>query len=229
MTLGDVRAQLAACHIGERAIHDIIKRYGVKTFITCATDLIDYTERLVRAEIAGWPDGSHTFTDYLDSDGVGGPPTRIQVTLTVAGDTLTADFSGSAPQVRGALNSTLSFTASVVALCVRAVLQEDIPNTAGMFKPLNIIAPSGTVVNVEMPGASSIAGRNRFSHGRHGLRGAGRAAAGAGVGRRRRRQYAGYPWRPAPRQVALRLLRVALRHLGRPARPGRQRRPVQSS
>lgn len=162
MTLGDVYAQLAACHIGERAIHDIIRRYGTETFTTCAANLIDYTERLVRAEIAGWPDGSHTFTDYLDSDGVGGPPTRIQVTLTVAGDTLTADFTGTSPQVHGALNSTLSFTASVVALCVRAVLQEDIPNTAGMFKPLKIIAPPGSLVNVEMPGASSMRGVTGF-------------------------------------------------------------------
>lgn len=162
MTIGDIRAQLAACHIGERAIHDLIRRYGVTTFTTCAADLIDYTERLMRAEIAGWPDGSYTFTDYMDSDGVGGPRTKIQVTLTVAGDTITADFTGSAPQVRGALNSTLSFTASVVALCVRAVLQEEIPNTAGMFKPLQIIAPPGTVVNVEMPGASSMRGVTGF-------------------------------------------------------------------
>jgi len=162
MTIGDVRAQLAACHIGQRAVHDIIRRYGPETFTTCAADLIDYTEQLVRAEIAGWPDGSHIFTDYLDSDGVGGPRTRIQVTLTVEGDSLTADFTGSSPQVRGALNSTLSFTASVVGLCVRSVLQEDIPNTAGMFKPLNIIAPPGTVVNVEMPGASSMRGITGF-------------------------------------------------------------------
>lgn len=162
MTIGDIRAQLAACHIGERAVHDLIRRYGVTTFTTCAADLIDYTERLMRAEIAGWPDGSYTFTDYMDSDGVGGPRTTIQVTLTVEGDTITADFTGSSPQVRGALNSTLSFTASVVALCVRAVLQEEIPNTAGMFKPLKIIAPPGTVVNVEMPGASSMRGVTGF-------------------------------------------------------------------
>ena len=162
MTIGDIRAQLAACHIGERAIHDLIRRYGVATFTACAADLIAYTERLMRAEIAGWPDGSYSFTDYLDSDGVGGPPTKIHVTLTVEGDTITADFTGSAPQVRGALNSTLSFTASVVALCVRSVLQEDIPNTAGMFKPLKIIAPPGTVVNVEMPGASSMRGVTGF-------------------------------------------------------------------
>jgi N-methylhydantoinase B/oxoprolinase/acetone carboxylase alpha subunit len=162
MTLGDLRAQLAACHIGERAIHDLIQRYGVKTFTACTADLLDYTERLVRAEIASWPDSSHSFTDYLDSDGVGGPAARIHVTITVQGDTLTADFTGSAPQVRGALNSTLSFTASVVALCVRCALLDEIPNNAGMFRPLNIIAPEGTLVNVKMPGASSMRGVTGF-------------------------------------------------------------------
>ena len=162
MTIGDLRAQLSACHIGERAIHNLIRRYGCETFTACAADLIDYTERLVRAEIASWPDGGHTFTDYMDSDGVGGPPVRLQVTVTIEEDTLTADFTGTAPQVRGALNNTLSFTASVVALCVRSVMREDIPNTAGMFKPLRIIAPEGTVVNGVMPAASSMRGVTGF-------------------------------------------------------------------
>lgn len=162
MTIGDIRAQLAACHIGERAIQDLIERYGPDTFTSIADELIDYTERLVRAEIASWPDGEHTFTDYLDSDGVGGPRTRIQVKVTINGDSFTADFTGSSPQVRGALNSTLSFTVSVVGLCVRSVMQEDIPNTVGMFKPLNIVAPAGTVVNVAMPGASSMRGVTGF-------------------------------------------------------------------
>ncbi|MSS72747.1 MAG: hydantoinase B/oxoprolinase family protein [Candidatus Latescibacteria bacterium] len=162
MTIGDIRAQLAACHIGERAIHDLVQRYGPETFVACASDLIDYTERLVRAEIASWPDGSHTFVDYMDSDGVGGPPVRIQVMVTVAGDTLTADFTGTDPQVRGAINATLSFTAAVVALCVRCAMQEEIPNTAGMFRPLKVIAPEGSVVNVVMPGASSMRGITGF-------------------------------------------------------------------
>lgn len=162
LTLGDVYAQLAACHIGERAIHDLIRRYGVETFTTCANDLIDYTERLMRAEIAGWKDGSSAFTDYMDNDGLGGGPVKIQVKLTVEGDTLTADFTGSSPQIRGAMNSTLSFTASVVALCVRGVMREEIPNTAGMFRPLKIIAPAGTVVNCTMPAASSMRGVTGF-------------------------------------------------------------------
>ena len=161
MTIGDLRAQLAACHIGERAIGDLIQRYGVNTVTACADDLIDYTERLVRAEIASWPDSSHSFVDYMDSDGVGGPRVRLQVTVKVEGDTLVADLTGTDPQVRGAINNTLSFTASVVALCVRSVLREDIPNTAGMFKPLEIIAPAGTVVNGVMPAASSMRSMRR--------------------------------------------------------------------
>lgn len=162
MTLGDLRAQLSACHIGERAIHDLIRRYGPEMFRACTADLIDYTERLVRAEIAGWPDGSHSFTDYLDSDGVGGPRVRLQVTLTVKGDGLTVDFAGTDPQVPGAINNTFSFTASVVAVCVRSVLREEIPSTVGIFRALEILAPEGTVVNGVLPAASSMRGVTGF-------------------------------------------------------------------
>ena len=162
VTLGDLRAQIAACHIGRQAVHDLIVRYGIETFKTCAADLIEYTERLIRAEITSWPDSSHSFTDYMDSDGVGGPPVKLQVTLTVQGDSLRADFTGSDPQVPGAINNTLSFTASVVALCMRSVMREDVPNTAGIFRPLEIIAPSGTVVHGEMPAASSMRGITGF-------------------------------------------------------------------
>ena len=161
-TLGDLRSQLAACSIGEHAIHDIVRRYGAETFARASADLIDYTERLMRAEIASWPDGTSSFVDYMDSDGVGGPPVRFEVTITIAGDTISADFTGTAAQVRGALNSTLSFTTSAVALCVRSMLQEQVPNTAGIFRPLTIIAPPGTVVNGVMPAASSMRGITGF-------------------------------------------------------------------
>lgn len=161
-TIGDIRAQLAACHIGERAVHAIIRRYGLDTFVRGAADLIEYTERLMRAEIASWPDGTATFVDFMDSDGTGGPPVRFEVTITIQGDTLTADFTGTDPQVRGALNSTESFTTSAVAMCVRSLLQEQVPNTAGIFRPLKIVAPAGTVVNGVMPAASSMRGVTGF-------------------------------------------------------------------
>lgn len=161
-TIGDLRAQLAACHIGEREIHSIVQRYGAATFARAAADLISYTERLMRAEIASWPDGQASFIDHMDTDSVGGPPVRFEVSITIAGDSITADFTGTDPQVRGALNSTLSFTTSAVALCVRSMLQEQIPNTAGIFRPLTIIAPPGTIVNGVMPAASSMRGVTGF-------------------------------------------------------------------
>ncbi len=162
MTLGDLRAQVAACHIGERAVHDLIDRYGPERFAACCTDLIDYTERLLRAEIASWPDGNHAFTDFMDSDGVGGPRVKLQVNVSVEGDGLTVDFTGTSPQVQGAINNTLSFTVSTVVMCVRCMMKESIPNTAGMFKPIEVIAPPGTVANGVMPAASSMRGVTAF-------------------------------------------------------------------
>ena len=159
-----IRANVRVPHmtLGERGVLELIERYGADAFEAYAADLIDYTERLVRAEIANWPDGRHHFVDHPDSDGVGGPPVRLEVAIEVRGDTLRADFTGSDPQVRGAINNTLSFTHSVVALCVRGALGEEIPNTAGMFRPLEINAPPGTVVNGVMPAASSMRGVTGF-------------------------------------------------------------------
>lgn len=162
LTLGDLEAQLSAVHIGQRAVLDLVRRYDVQTFLVCAHSLLDYTEQLVRAEIATWPKGTFSFTDYLDSDGCGGPRTKIHVQLTVVGDTLAADFTGTDPQVRGALNCTLGFAASGVGMCVRAVMREQIPNNSGMFRPIRVTAPVGTVVNVQMPGASSMRGITGF-------------------------------------------------------------------
>jgi N-methylhydantoinase B/oxoprolinase/acetone carboxylase alpha subunit len=161
-TLGDVRAQLAACHMGEAAVHEIIQRYGADVFRETCLDLIAYTERLMRESIRSWPKGIYTFVDYMDSDGIGGPPVKIQVALQVEGDTLTADFTGTASQVPGAINCTFSFTAAVVAMCTRQMIREDVPNTAGLFRPLKIIAPAGSLLNCVMPAASSMRGITGF-------------------------------------------------------------------
>ena len=162
MTVGDVRAQMAACHIGERSIHELVERYGVPTFRACCADLIDHTERLIRTEIATWPKGKYSFTDYLDSDGCGGPRVKFQVAVIVEGDSLTFDFTGTSPQVRGALNCTLSYAIACVAICLRSVMQESVANNAGIFRPLKIVAPSGTVINCVMPAASSMRGVTGF-------------------------------------------------------------------
>jgi N-methylhydantoinase B len=151
--LGDWDAQLAACHIGEAAMLELIKRYGVDELEEYFETLLDYSELMVRAEISRWPDGTYEFTDYIDGDGFDDVAIPIHVSVTITGDSLTVDFAGTASQVRGALNSTLSFTKSCTYLSVRSMIRDDIPNNAGVFRPVTVSAPAGTVVNVEPPGA----------------------------------------------------------------------------
>ncbi|HUP32218.1 MAG TPA: hydantoinase B/oxoprolinase family protein [Gaiellaceae bacterium] len=162
MTLGDLGAQVAACSVAERALLQLAERYGVERLAALMTALVEHTERLVRSEIASWPDGSASFTDYLDSDGIDRVDVPIAVTVTIAGDEVTADFSGSAPMVRGSLNSTRSFVQAVVYQAIRCALTVDVPNTSGAFRPIRVITKPGTIAEVVMPGASSMRGVTGF-------------------------------------------------------------------
>ena len=127
---------------------------GATTVRRYTAELLDYAERLTRAEIARWPRGTFRFTDHLDSDGLDDEPVPLTVAITVHADGhLTCDWTGSAPQVRAALNSTLSFTKSCTYLSVRSVLRQDVPNNAGVFRCIDVIAPEGTILNPRLPGA----------------------------------------------------------------------------
>lgn len=151
--LGDWGSQLAACTLGERGFLELVEKYGLADLEDYFDDLLDYSERMVRAEIANWPDGTYEFTDYLDGDGFDETAIPIHATLTVQGDSLHVDYTGTGPQVKGAINATLSFTNSCTYLSVRSMIREDIPNNAGFFRPITVTAPEGTIVNVVMPGA----------------------------------------------------------------------------
>lgn len=152
--LGDIGAQYAACKVGERELLKLYARHGTEQLHAYTEALLDYAERLTRAEIARWPKGRFTFTDYLDSDGFDDVPVPITVAITVHDDGhLTCDWTGSAAQVKAALNSTLSFTKSCTYLSVRSVLRQDAPNNAGVFRCIDVIAPEGTILNPLPPGA----------------------------------------------------------------------------
>jgi N-methylhydantoinase B len=151
--LGDLGAQYAACKVGEREFAKLLRRYGVQTAHTYMAELIDYAERLTRTEIRKWPRGAYTFTDYIDDDGFTEAPIPIRVTITVGDGHLTVDYTGSSPQVKAALNSTLSYTQSCTYLSVRSVLQQDVPNNAGVFRCIDVIAPEASVLNPRLPGA----------------------------------------------------------------------------
>jgi N-methylhydantoinase B len=152
--LGDLGAQYAACKVGERELGRLYTRYGRDEVRRYTAELLDYAERLTRTEIARWPRGTYTFTDHLDSDGFSDEPIPLRVAITVHADGhLTCDWTGSSPQVKAALNSTLSFTKSCTYLSVRAVLRQDVPNNAGVFRCIDVVAPEGSILNPHMPGA----------------------------------------------------------------------------
>jgi len=152
--LGDLGAQYAACKVGEREYLKLLGRYGEAATHEYTDALLAYAERMTRGELRTWPRGSYTFTDHLDSDGLSDDPVPLRVTITVHDDGhLTCDWTGSAPQVRAALNSTLSFTKSCTYLSVRSVLRQDVPNNAGVFRCIDVIAPEGTILNPRLPGA----------------------------------------------------------------------------
>jgi len=156
--LGDLRAQLSACHVAEQRYTKLLERYGAETLEQYKNELFDYSERLTRSEIAAMPDGEYTFEDWIDEDGIDERPIPLRVKISVMGDQLTCDFTGSSPQVRGAINATLSFTKAAVYGAIKYVVGTDIPNNAGFFRPIRVIAPPGTILNAVLPAACAARG-----------------------------------------------------------------------
>jgi N-methylhydantoinase B len=149
---GDLSAQFAAAQVGKRGLARLIERYGAGEVEAYMQELLDYAERLTRAEIRQWPKGTYRFTDHIDNDGFSETPIPISVAITVRDDgTLLVDYAGSSPQVKGALNSTLSFTHSLTYLSVRCVLGRDVPNNVGVFRCIEVKAPEASVLNPVMP------------------------------------------------------------------------------
>ena len=160
--LGDFGAQLVACTTGVEAFHRMIRRYGLDTFRSHVAALLDYTEMLTRQEIATFPEGTYSFTDYLDDDGVHEDPVPISVSIEIRDGEVTLNFEGSSPQVRASLNSTLSFTKSNSYAAMRALFRSDIPNNAGFFRPINVRAPLGSILNCVLPAATGTRGLTGF-------------------------------------------------------------------
>ena len=161
---GDLHAMVASLHVGERRMLALLDTYGPE-FINAASDeLMNHAERWMRSEIAAIPDGEYHFEDLMEDDGATTNPSWIRVTVVVKGDELLADFTGTDPQARGVVNCTYGVTAGAVYNAVFHVTDLNVPRNDGTYRPIKIIAPPGTVVNVRYPG-SSVAG-NTETHPR---------------------------------------------------------------
>jgi len=165
---GDLSAQIAACHTGEVRLREICGRYGLPRVTRAANALLNYAEQMMRALLATLPTGSYEAEDSLDDDGalVAGTseakPVRIAVKITVRGgqnrQPVTVDFTGTDAQVAGSTNAVEAITYSACFYVFRCLLADEVPATAGLMRPIRLIAPEGTVVNARPPAA--VAGGN---------------------------------------------------------------------
>lgn len=147
---GDLRAQFAANEAGRWRFLELLERWGWEILSKAMEELLDYSERRMRSELKKLPDGIYRAEDLLD----GGPEDLpIRVAVSVEGDEVTVDFTGSAPQAEGPLNAPYAVTASAVYYTLRCLTDPEIPPNAGCYRPIRIIAPEGTIVNARPPAA----------------------------------------------------------------------------
>jgi N-methylhydantoinase B len=150
---GDLLAQCMAIKRGEQRLLELTAKYGLPTLRRNMAALKDYSERMMRAAIRRLPSGTYRAEDYLDNDGITNRPVKIAVTVTIKGDRAMVDFTGSDPQVEGSVNANYAVAVSATTYVFRCLVREDIPYTAGVMRPLEVIAPSGLVVSAQPPAA----------------------------------------------------------------------------
>ncbi len=177
---GDIGAQIAACHTGAERLREVCARYGVQPVQAAAAELLEYSEELMRAFLDKVPSGEYSAEDFLDGDGISESAIKIAVSIRVEPQMprkkdrsiaarrsrgrgrprhiVTVDFAGSDPQVAGSVNAVKAITYSACFYVFRCLLADDVPATAGLMRPIQVIAPEGTIVNARPPAA--VAGGN---------------------------------------------------------------------
>jgi len=148
--LGDLSAQVGANESGAKRVIDLIEHDGLETWTQVTTELLDYGERRMRAAITDLPDGTYRFLDVMEW---GDDDLPIAATISVRGSELSADLSGTAPQVAGNINAVEAVTRSCLYYAVRVATDPAIPANGGCYRPLHLHAPSGTLVNATPPAA----------------------------------------------------------------------------
>ena len=149
--MGDLTAQISANLIGTEKLQAAYEKYG-DTLLDCMAEMLDYTNRLMRAAISQIPDGKYTAVDYVDGCGTLYPdPININVAATVSGDEMTIDFTGTHSEVMAPINIPYPALLASVIYCMKALINPDLPTNWGILRPLTIIAPKGSIVNPEEP------------------------------------------------------------------------------
>ncbi len=161
--MGDLRSQLAAGEIALRGLADLVARHGAVELGVLLDDTMDYSERLTRHALRELPDGEATFIDWIDDDQIDADvPIKLVCTVRKKADHLVFDWTGSNPQVKGAINNTWSYTAGASYCAAKCVMSINMPNNDGVFRAIEVIAPPGTVMNALPPAACAARGLTGF-------------------------------------------------------------------
>ncbi len=152
----DIKAQIGGCTVGERGFHGLLARFGRPTLQRLLEDLFDSSEQMVRSEIAAIPDGRYCGDSTVFYDGVtDGSTMQIALAVTVQGNGISFDFSGSSPQTPGFVNAPYAATASALLLTFLMLINPEIPHNAGILRPIKIINPEGSFLNARFPAATT--------------------------------------------------------------------------
>lgn len=152
---GDILAQIAANHTGIQRLEEITKKFGHKKLLRYGRVIQDYTEMILRKTICSIPDGTYSFSDFMDNDGINDDPVKIALQMTIRGDKAILDFGSSSPQVAGGVNANYAVTCSAVLYVFRCLVEEDIPFNTGLMRPIEIKATKASVVNAQHPAATA--------------------------------------------------------------------------
>jgi N-methylhydantoinase B len=155
-TLGDLRAQMASVKLGATRVAALAERYGREQLESTMIELMDRSERRIRASIRDHRDGRGEAEGFLDNDGVGDEPVRIKVAVEVLGDEVRVDFTGTDPQMRGGMNCSQTAVMAGVLFAVKATFDADGTQNGGCGRPIATILPEGSLVNPRYPAALSL-------------------------------------------------------------------------
>lgn len=153
--MGDYQAHFASLRLGVRRLETLYAKWGAEVIDHALESILDATEQHVRTALKEVPDGEYVFEDVLDDDGFGHENVVVCVKVTLRGDEITLDFTGTAPQVKGNVNISYSGLQATVAYTLKCLIGPDIPSNEGFYRPIRIIAPEGSLVNSSFPAATA--------------------------------------------------------------------------
>ena len=147
---GDLAAMTNVFTVGHRGIETLVQRYGRTVLAECLNEMIAYSERQMRSYISDIPDGVYRCEDFIDNDGIVDEPIAVRLAITVSGEHMHFDFSGTGPRSRGPLNMSRNTTLSSCFVAIKHIFP-DVPVNGGTFRPISIHVPDGTLLSAQYP------------------------------------------------------------------------------